>query len=147
MVKRKTRRNKSKKKRHIITRKNKRKRRRKTKKRRKGGMPKTQQVAENKRVKQIKNAAFRPIGRRAKKFQKKSSSLSSKLKLKRAVSVRSGLNTVSNRDSPAAKMFQSAQQQQQQQQQQQTQAPQLVPMMEGLNLGSETLEQPNESKQ
>ena len=131
------RRKKTKKKRHIITRKNKRKRRRRTKKRKRGGMPKHSGKPVNKRLAALKETSFRPVDARN-KFKKKKNLLSSKLK--RNASVRSGLNTVSTRDSPAAKMFESAQQQEKQ-------APQLVPMMEGLNLGSETQQQPSESKQ
>lgn len=122
------RRKKTKKKRHIITRKNKRKRRRRTKKR-KGGMPKlTHSAAENKRIKELKQSAFSPMGN---KFQKKSSSLSSKLK-KRA---RSGLKKVETRASlPAGKMFASAS---------------LDKQMANLNLGSQqqTQQKTNESKQ
>ena len=122
------RRKKTKKKRHIITRKNKRKPRRRTKKR-KGGMPKVKpSAAENKRIKELKQSAFSPMGN---KFQKKSSSLSSKLK-KRA---RSGLKKVETRASlPAGKMFASAS---------------LDKQMANLDLGSQqqTQQKTSESKQ
>ena len=123
-------RKKTKKKRHIITRKNKRKRRRRTKKRRKGGMPKhSSGKALPKRVTELKGpSAFSSMGN---KFQKKSTSLSSKLK-KRA---RSGLKKVETRASlPAGKMFASAS---------------LDKQMANLNLASQqqTQQKTSESKQ
>ena len=121
------RRKKTKKKRHIITRKNKRKRRKRTKKRKRGGMPK----GVPKRVTELKKSSvFRPI--KGNKFKKS--------KLRRSKSLRSSLNTVTNRSSPATNMFASAS---------------LDTQMANLDLGSdsqqqtpqETQEQSSESKQ
>ena len=139
---RKTRRNKSKKKRHIITRKNKRKRRRRTKKRRRGGMPKgPKPKPQHTRVDQLRKSVLRPLGASNKKFKKR---IKVRFRpLSRSNRVPSGLNTLSNRDSPATKMFDS----ELQSPPQETQAPQLVQMMEDLSVSSETQPQPNESKQ
>ena len=137
---RKTRRNKSKKKRHIITRKNKRKRRRRTKKRRRGGMPKGPKPKPS-RVDQLRKSVLRPSGASNKKFKKRK-----KVRfrpLSRSNRVPSGLNTLSNRDSPATKMFDS----ELQSPPQETQAPQLVQMMEDLSVSSKPEQQANESKQ
>lgn len=126
------RRKKTKKKRHIITRKNKRKRRRRTKKRRKGGMPKYSGKPINNRVAELRNKSVLRKPSKALKLKK--------VRFARSPSVRSSLNIMSNRSSPATKMFESTS---------------LDTQMANLDLGSdsqqqtkqETQQQPSESKQ